>query len=55
MNFNWGIFDFRDPTFAWKFYLGDLDYMMVITDYWSLVEGTTRTSSDAALCRTRCC
>ncbi len=39
MNFNWGIFDFRDPAFAWKFYIGDLDYMMDVTDLRSLVEG----------------
>ncbi len=38
LNFNWGIFDFEDPSFAWKFYLGDLNYMMVISDNRSLVD-----------------
>src|SRR6185312_5111504 len=37
-NFNWGIFDFNDPSFVWKFYLGDLNYMMLVTDLWSLVD-----------------
>lgn len=39
MNFNWGIFDFNDAGFAWKFYVGDLNYMMDITDLRTLVKG----------------
>ncbi len=36
-NFNWGIFDFNDPAFAWNFYKGDMNYMVVVTDFDSLV------------------
>lgn len=27
-NFNWGMFDFSSPLFAWTFYRGDLDYQL---------------------------
>ena len=27
--YNWGVFDFRTPNFAWKFAKGRLDYMLV--------------------------
>lgn len=38
MNFNWGMFDFYDPSFIWKFYIGDLRYAMAITDFTSMIE-----------------
>jgi hypothetical protein len=38
MSFNWGAFDFRDPDFAVKFYLGDLNYFVDIQDFRSLIE-----------------
>lgn len=28
--FNWGVFDFETPNFAWKFAKGRLDYMLVV-------------------------
>jgi hypothetical protein len=37
LNFNWGIFDFRAPGFAWKFYKGNLRYQMAIMDFGDLV------------------
>jgi hypothetical protein len=37
-NFNWGIFDFRAKDFVWKFYIGDLNYQLAITDFYSLVD-----------------
>lgn len=39
MNFNWGIFDFNDPSFIWNFYVGNLNYMMEITDFRTIVDG----------------
>ena len=38
LSFNWGIFDFSDPLFAWKFYRGDLNYALAISDTDSLVD-----------------
>lgn len=38
-NYNWGIFDFKDPSFAWKFYIGDLRYSLAVTDFYPLIEG----------------
>ena len=38
LNFNWGIFDFRDPLFAWNFYRGDLIYSLQVTDFGSLMD-----------------
>jgi len=37
-NFNWGIFDFRAKDFVWKFYVGDLNYQLAITDFYSLID-----------------
>ncbi len=37
MNFNWGIFDYADPLFLWKFYVGDLTYRMEVSDFAGLV------------------
>ena len=37
-NFNWGIFDFRAKDFIWKFYIGDLNYQLAITDFYSLID-----------------
>lgn len=32
MNFNWGMFDFSDPSFVWKFYTGDLLYWVDVSN-----------------------
>ena len=37
MNFNWGMFDFQDPAFLWKFYRGDLNYYLEASDFYSLI------------------
>ncbi len=37
-NFNWGIFDFRAKDFFWKFYIGDMNYQLAITDFYSLID-----------------
>lgn len=37
-NFNWGIFDFRSDNFVWNFYIGNLNYQLAVTDFYSLVD-----------------
>jgi hypothetical protein len=32
LDVNWGTFDFRDPGFLWKFYVGDLNYWMAFQE-----------------------
>ena len=34
--FNYGYFDFDSPNFAWRFILGETDYMVGVFDYWRL-------------------
>lgn len=36
-NFNWGIFDYQTDNFVWKFYVGDLNYQMAITDFHAMI------------------
>lgn len=36
--YNWGIFDFNTPWFAWKFYRGNLDYQLALMDMGSLLK-----------------
>ena len=31
--FNYGLFDFDTPNFAWRFVLGETDYMVGCTDF----------------------
>ena len=38
LSFNWGIFDFNDPLFVWKFYRGDLNYSMAINESETLID-----------------
>jgi hypothetical protein len=38
LSFNWGIFDFTDPTFPWKFYRGDLNYALAISETQPLID-----------------
>lgn len=38
MNFNWGIFDYGDPFFLWKFYRGDLTYRMMAMDFGGMLQ-----------------
>lgn len=37
-NFNWGIFDFNADNFVWKFYVGDLNYQLAITDFYATID-----------------
>lgn len=55
-NVNWGIFDFADPEFPYKFYKGHLDYMMGFNSYASLVriyEHTERSMVEQVMNLTR--
>lgn len=36
-NFNWGIFNFNSPLFAWTFYRGDLDYQLATMSFYDMV------------------
>ncbi|MBM4251403.1 MAG: DUF4105 domain-containing protein [Deltaproteobacteria bacterium] len=38
LSFNWGIFDFADPAFPWKFYRGDLNYALAIAETQPLID-----------------
>jgi hypothetical protein len=37
-NFNWGIFNFDSPAFAWTFYRGDLDYQLAIMRFPDMID-----------------
>jgi hypothetical protein len=37
-NFNWGIFSFDSPAFAWTFYRGDLDYQLAIMRFPDMID-----------------
>lgn len=37
--FNWGVFDFNTPNFAWKFAKGRLDYMLGAVSYNDFISG----------------
>jgi len=36
--YNWGVFDFSTPHFAWKFAKGRLDYMLDVENYRSFIQ-----------------
>lgn len=36
-NFNWGIFNFNSPLFAWTFYRGDLDYQLATMSFFDTI------------------
>ena len=36
--YNWGVFDFDTPNFAWKFAKGRLDYMLAVEDVKSFLQ-----------------
>ncbi len=36
--YNWGVFDFETPNFAWKFAKGRLDYMLAVEPMQSFLQ-----------------